>query len=79
MQTLQELEACFQLYAVCEACQRVVRVDLQRLIQTEGGDYPLDRIRMRLACQTCRARSRALRIVYVGEHGKASAFRYARK
>lgn len=78
MQTLQELAECFQLYAVCEPCQRVVQVDLEVVIAQEGPDYPLDRLRMRLQCTACARRSQALRIVFVGEGGKASGFRYAR-
>ena len=78
MQTLQELAVAFRLYGVCEPCQRVANVDLDALIDKEGGDYPLDRIRMRLYCQSCRQRSQALRIVYVGPEGRAATFHYAR-
>ncbi len=78
MQTLQELATCFQLYAVCEMCQRVVHVNLEHLIEVEGPEYRLDRVRMRLKCNNCNTRTQSLRIVYVGEGGKASAFRYAR-
>lgn len=76
MQTLAELSECFQLYAVCDQCQRVARVDINTLMEKEGGDYPIDRIRMRLYCTTCRKRTQALRIVYVGPGGKAAHFRY---
>lgn len=78
MQTLQDLIVAFRLYGVCEACQRVEAVDLTKLIEQEGGDYPIDRIRMRLHCRSCRRRTQALRIVYVGPEGRASGFRYAR-
>ncbi len=78
MQTLAELVERFQLYAVCEQCHRVVCVDLPNLIEREGCDYPLDRVRMRLYCSKCRRRSQALRIVYTGAEGKAALFRYAR-
>ncbi len=78
MQAIGQLEACFQLYAVCDPCQRVRRVDLAALIESEGRDYPLDRVRMRLFCRACQTRSEALRIVYVGKEGKASGFRYTR-
>ncbi len=78
MQTLQELAQAFRLYGVCEPCKRVAAVDINRLIETEGGDYPVDRIRMRLYCRQCRQRTQALRIVYVGPEGRAASFRYAR-
>ena len=78
MQTLQDIVHAFRLYAVCEACQRVAAVDLPALIEQEGAQYPIDRVRMRLFCNVCRARSQALRIVYVGPEGRASGFRYAR-
>jgi len=79
MQTLQDLITAFRLYAVCESCQRVAALDLPRLVETEGGNYRIDRLRMRLFCQECRTRSQALRIVYVGVQGRASGFHYARK
>ena len=72
MQTLQDLVHAFRLYAVCESCQRVAAVDLPGLIEAEGGDYPLDRVRMRLYCTVCASRSQSLRIVYVGHGGRAS-------
>lgn len=78
MQTLQDLKLAFRLYGVCETCQRVAAVDLDRLIEREGADYPVDRIRMRLFCRQCRQRTQALRIVYVGPEGRAATFRYAR-
>ncbi len=78
MQTLKELADCFQLYAVCERCQRVAPLDLATLIEAEGPAYPVDRVRMRLKCTDCDVRSQALRIVYVGPEGRAAAFRYAR-
>jgi hypothetical protein len=78
MLTLSDLLKCFQLYAVCEPCQRVEGVDLPTLVKSEGGSYPIDRVRMRLYCKSCEQRSQALRIVYVGPDGKAASFRYAR-
>lgn len=78
MQTLQDLSKTFRLYGVCETCQRVKAVDLASLIKQEGADYPVERIRMRLFCTQCRARSRAMRIVYVGPEGRTATFRYAR-
>ena len=78
MQTLQQLAEAFRLYAVCEACQRVANVDLGALIEREGGDYPIDRVRMRLSCTGCGKRSQALRIVYVGPEGRNAEFRYSR-
>ena len=77
MQTLQDLAIAFRLYGVCEPCQRVEAVNLEALIKQEGGDYPLDRVRMRLHCRSCKQRSQALRIVYVGPEGRASGFHYS--
>jgi hypothetical protein len=78
MQTLAELIESFQLYAVCETCNRVEEVPIDQLIKTNGGDYPIDRIRMRLYCRECQSRSQALRIVYVGPNRKSASFRYCR-
>ena len=78
MQTLQDIQNAFRLYAVCETCQRMALLDIDHLVAQEGPDYPLDRVRMRLYCRPCRTRTQALRIVYVGPEGRASGFRYAR-
>ena len=78
MQTLADMVHAFRLYAVCEPCHRVAQVDLSGLIERDGGDYPIDRVRMRLKCEQCGQRSQSIRIVYVGPEGRASGFRYAR-
>lgn len=78
MQTLAELKECFQLYAVCEPCNRFEEVDIGQLIAANGPDYRIDRVRLRLACQQCRTRSQSMRIVYVGPDRKMAAFRYTR-
>lgn len=78
MQTLAQLADSFQLYGVCEHCRRVAEIDLDKLMASEGADYTLDRVRMRLWCTTCRQRSHSLRIVYVGPGRKSAAFRYRR-
>ena len=78
MQTLAELRESFQLYAVCEPCQRVQEVSLTKLIQTNGASYRIDRVRLRLYCTQCETRSGALRIVYVGPNRRAASFRYTR-
>jgi hypothetical protein len=79
MRTLQDLSHAFRLYAVCEPCRRVAAVDLEGLIDIEGGDYPIERVRMRLKCDSCGERSQSIRIVYVGPQGRAAGFRYARQ
>ena len=79
MQTLSDLLRAFRLYAVCEPCRRVAPVDMAALVEKEGGDYPVERIRMRLKCSSCGLRTQAMRIVYVGPEGRASGFRYARQ
>lgn len=53
-------------------------VDVPKLIESLGEDYPIDRVRMRLRCNTCQKRTHSVRIVYVGPEGKAASFRYAR-
>ena len=78
MQVLNDLVACFRLYAVCEDCHRMVPLNLPDLVEREGGNYPISRLRMRLWCQDCRSRSQALRIVYVGPEGRQVTFRYTR-
>ena len=78
MQVLTDLLECFRLYAVCEDCQRVVQLNLPQLVEREGGDYPINRLRMRLWCQACESRSQALRIVYVGPEDRQVTFRYSR-
>ena len=78
MKTLIDLLECFQLYAVCDPCQRMENVDVPKLIDALGEDYPIDRVRMRLKCNECKQRTHSVRIVYVGPEGKAASFRYAR-
>ena len=79
MQTLQDLIHAFRLYGVCEPCKRVAVVDMPAVIEREGEDYPVERVRMRLKCNSCGQRSQSIRIVYVGPEGRASGFRYARQ
>jgi hypothetical protein len=78
MQVLNDLVARFRLYAVCEDCRRMEQLNLPQLVECEGGDYPISRLRMRLWCQNCKSRSQALRIVYVGPEGRHMTFRYTR-
>ena len=78
MQTLAELVECFQLYAVCEDCERMVEINIPQLIEKEGGEAKVDRIRLRLFCSQCNQRSQALRIVYVGPGRRSASFRYNR-
>jgi len=77
MQTLQDLVTSFRLYGVCEPCQRVEDVNIPGLIERVGGTYPLERVRMRLACKVCKQRTQGVRIVYVGPEGRASGFHYS--
>ncbi len=77
MQTLAELQECFQLYAVCEPCDRLSEVDIAQLIEQNGATYRIDRVRLRLSCQQCRTRTEAMRIVYVGPNRKVASFRYS--
>ena len=77
MQTLAELKECFQLYAVCEPCDRFIELDIDALIMKNGGTYRIDRLRLRLTCDQCHTRSQAMRIVYVGPNRKVAGFRYS--
>ena len=78
METLGELIQSFQLYAVCEPCQRVKEVDVPRLIELQGAHVPIQDVRLRLRCSACGERTGGIRIVYVGPGRRAASFRYTR-
>ena len=78
METLGELIQSFQLYAVCEPCQRVREVDVATLIERHGAQLPIQDVRGRLRCTACGARTGGVRIVYVGPCRRAASFRYTR-
>ena len=78
MQTLSELIECFHLYGVCEPCDRMEQIDLQKLVEHYGPNYPVQEIRKRVRCDGCGQRTENLRIVYVGPEGRAATFRYTR-
>ncbi len=78
MKALGELLESFALYAVCDTCRRTAPVDLTLLIDKYGPEYLIDDVRQRLFCNTCKVRTQALRIVYIGPQGRAKSFRYAR-
>ena len=78
MQTLSELTESFHVYGVCEACDRMEQLNLTRLVETLGGDYPVSELRARLRCSQCQSRTDNMRIVYVGPNARTAAFNYRR-
>ena len=76
MQTLADLAAHFELYAVCIACGRMVRIDLYRLIPSVGATRTVSEIRSRVRCRACGRRTHDIRIVYAGLCGSARGFHY---
>jgi len=78
MNTLADLRAAFQLYAVCPDCRRMESVDVVALAERLGADTPIASIRSRLRCRACGRRTHDIRIVYVGEAAKVSGFHYRR-
>lgn len=76
MLTLADLKAEFELHAVCIACQRMERLDLNVLMAHVSQDCTVADIRTRVRCRQCRKRTHDIRIVYVGVDGKARGFHY---
>ena len=76
MQTLADLAPHFELYAVCIACRRMVRLDLHRLIPRIGGAATVPDVRDHVRCRACGRRTRDIRIVYAGPCGGARGFHY---
>lgn len=78
MQSLSDLIDSFQLYAVCETCQRQTKLDIEKLISTLGPDTQVHKIRSKLKCRACGTRTEDLRIVYVGKKDQRAIFQYHR-
>jgi ribosomal protein L37E len=76
MQTLADLVSHFELYAVCIACRRMVRLDLYRLIPRLGATRTVTDVRDRVRCRACGQRTHDIRIVYAGPCGSARGFHY---
>jgi ribosomal protein L37E len=76
MQTLSELAAHFELFAVCIDCQRMVRIDLHELLLRLPSTLTVVDLRNRVRCRACGRRSRDIRIVYAGPCGNARGFHY---
>jgi ribosomal protein L37E len=76
MQTLADLAPHFELYAVCIACRRMVRLDLYRLMPRLGAIRTIADIRDRVRCRACGRRTHDIRIVYAGPCGGARDFHY---
>ncbi len=76
MQTLADLAPHFELYAVCIACRRMVRLDLYRLIPRIGGSRTVADVRDRVCCRACGRKTHDIRIVYAGPCGGARGFHY---
>lgn len=78
MQSLSDLVDSFHLYAVCEACQRQTKLNIEKLISTLGPGTQVHKIRSKLRCRNCGTRTEDLRIVYVGKKDQEAIFQYRR-
>ena len=78
MQSLRDLIDSFNLYAVCEACQRQTKLNVQKLIQHLGAETQVHRMRSKLRCRGSGTRTEDLRIVYVGQKDQEAIFQYRR-
>jgi DNA-directed RNA polymerase subunit RPC12/RpoP len=76
MQTLAELASHFELFAVCIDCRRMVRIDLNELLQRLPGALTVEALRRRVRCRACGHRTGDIRIVYAGPCGSARGFHY---
>jgi hypothetical protein len=78
MQSLNDLIHSFHLYAVCEACQRQTKLDIEKLISQLGPSTQVHKIRSKIKCRSCGSRTEDLRIVYVGKKDQEAIFQYRR-
>ena len=78
MQSLRDLIDRFNLYAVCESCQRQTKLNVQKLIKHLGAETQVHKMRSRLRCRVCGTRTEDLRIVYVGKKDQEAIFQYRR-
>ena len=78
MHSLNDLLESFHLYAECERCQRSMQLNLEKLIERLGDDFPITELRAKLRCTSCNIRGQDLRIVFVGLPDKRVVFQYRR-
>jgi hypothetical protein len=73
MQSLNDLIDSFHLYAVCEACQRQTKLDIEKLISQLGPSTQVHKMRSKLKC---RAADRAPKIYGLSMWAKKIRKRY---
>jgi len=78
MQRLADLRECFRVYALCVPCGRMEALDLDAALAHLGDDGSVADLRARVRCGQCGARTRDIRIVYVGPRDRPAAFHYRR-
>jgi len=78
MQRLGELLESFRVYALCVPCGRMEAVDLQQAQQRLGTEATVAELRARVRCRGCGARTRDVRVVYVGPAHRRATFHYRR-
>lgn len=78
MQRLIDLVATFRVYAVCVPCGRMEPVPLAAAAARLGPDATVTDLRERVRCSGCGARTRDVRVVYVGPEDRPATFHYRR-
>jgi len=78
MQRLQELLESFRVYALCVPCGRMEAVDLHQALQRLGAEATVGELRERVRCRGCGARTRDVRVIYVGPEHRRATFHYQR-
>ena len=78
MQSLRDLIDSFNLYAVCESCQRQTKLNVQKLIKHLGAETQVHKMRSKLRCRVCGTHTKDLRIVHVGQKDQEAIFQYRR-
>ena len=63
---LADLTASDRLYGVCNDCYRIERLNLLRLSNSLGPQFPISQVKTKLRCRDCESKDCGIRIVWAG-------------
>ena len=52
----------YRLLAICNECAHTVELDMDRLVERNGADYPVPALKKRLKCTRCGSASCAVQV-----------------
>ena len=63
---LADLTASYRLYGVCNTCYRMDQLNLLRLSNSLGPQFPISQVKTKLRCLNCESKDCGIRIVWAG-------------